>query len=82
MFLIPISQPEPGDYSYSGMHDQGPLPKPIEGGKFAQIIGFVNAAKRASDAFLTEVIEKEKCISKMTTPNDTAQNHEHKRKRM
>ena len=42
------------------MHDHGPLPAPKEGGQFAQIIGFVNAAKKASDAYLTEVIEKEK----------------------
>ena len=44
------------------MHDHGPLPAPKEGGGFAQIIGFVNAAKKASDKYLTEVIEREKLV--------------------
>ena len=56
------TKPEPGDFTYSGVHDQGPLPLPKEGGKFAQIIGFVNAAKNASDKYLTEVIENEKAL--------------------
>ena len=59
------SQPDPGDYTYSGMHDHGPLPPPKEGGDFAQLIGFVNAAKKASDAYLTELIEKEKTAKAM-----------------
>lgn len=75
------SKPEPGDYSYSGMHDQGPLPKLKQGGQFAQIIGLVNAAKKASDAYLTEVIEKEKELGKTQTTNVTAEDPTQKRKR-
>ena len=60
-------KPDPGDYSYSGMHDHGPLQLPKEGGQFAQIIGFVNAAKKASDKYLTEVIEKEKAHAQPAT---------------
>ena len=71
-------KPDPGDYSYSGMHDHGPLPPPREGGKFAQIVGFVNAAKKASDKYLTEVIEKEKAH---VQPVASEANKQHKRKR-
>ena len=71
-------KPDPGDYSYSGMHDHGPLPPPREGGKFAQIVGFVHAAKRASDKYLTEVIEKEKAH---TQPVTSEKNKQRKRKR-
>lgn len=71
-------KPEPGDYSYSGMHDHGPLPPPREGGQFAQIIGFVNTAKKASDKYLTEVIEKEK---QFAPPATSESNQQHKRKR-
>ena len=70
-------KPKPGDYSYSGMHDHGPLPPPREGGQFAQIIGFVNAAKKASDAYLTDVIEKEKKHATSVASGPTL----HKRKR-
>lgn len=63
LFFLAKIKPEPGDYTYSGMHDHGQLPKPREGGRFAQIIGFVNAAKKASDAYLTQVIEKKKALA-------------------
>ena len=68
---ISYIKPEPGDYSYSGMHDHGPLPQPKEGGQFAQIVGLVNEAKKASDSYLTEVIEKEKALAHETAKNST-----------
>ncbi|KAL7475299.1 hypothetical protein ACHAW6_001220 [Cyclotella cf. meneghiniana] len=52
-------KPKPGDYTYSGMHDHGPLPKPKEGGAFAILIGLCEAAKQSSDRYLTVVIEQE-----------------------
>ena len=70
-------KPDPGDYSYSGMHDHGPLPLPTEGSQFAQIIGFVDAAKKASDKYLTEVIEKEKAHA----PPMKSETKQEKRKR-
>ena len=45
------------------MHDHGSLPPPKEGGQFAQIIGLVNEAKKASDKYLTELIEMEKNVA-------------------
>ena len=53
------------------MHDHGPLPQPKEGGQFAQIIGLVNEAKKASDLYLTEVIEKEKDLALEKSKNST-----------
>ena len=63
----PINHPQPkgGDYSYSGMHDHGPLPAPKEGGDFALLIHMVQQAKKKSDELLTNVIEKEKNSAKM-----------------
>lgn len=64
-------QPDAGDYSYSGMHDHGPLPAPREGGDVALLIGCVEATKRCSDEFLTDVIKKEKARSpNQKTGND------------
>mmetsp|Transcript_14523 Transcript_14523/g.20503 ORF Transcript_14523/g.20503 Transcript_14523/m.20503 type:complete len:125 (-) Transcript_14523:9-383(-) len=56
-------KPQAGDYAYSGMHDQGQLPPPKEGGDMALLIGCVQTAKKHSDTFLTEVIKKEKLHS-------------------
>ena len=47
------------------MHDHGHLPSPKEGGEYAHLIGFVCGAKKASDDFLTKVIEAER----MSAPN-------------
>lgn len=77
---IEPTKPEPGDYSYSGMHDHGPLPAPKEGGQFAQIIGLVSAAKKASDVYLTELIEREKILA-TSVGADSAQGGNPKRKR-
>ncbi|KAL3815908.1 hypothetical protein ACHAXA_005756, partial [Cyclostephanos tholiformis] len=78
-------KPEPGDYAYSGMHDHGPLPPPREGGQFADIIGLVRAAKAASDAYLTDLIEREKTSTTTTTQVSAAggiiKGAKHKRKR-
>jgi len=85
-YYIYCIKPEPGDYSYSGMHDHGPLPQPKEGGNFSQIIGLVNEAKKASDLYLTEVIEKEKALiekSKNSTiiPKKSENNGQQQQKR-
>ncbi len=64
------------------MHDQGPLPELRGGGQFSQIIGFVEAAKKASDYYLSEIIDKEKSLAKSHETNvETANNHNQKRKR-
>jgi len=68
------------------MHDHGPLPQPKEGGIFSQIIGLVNEAKKASDLYLTEVIEKEKALiekSKNSTiiPKKSENNGQQRQKR-
>merc|ERR1712038_931692 len=52
-------KPQGGDYSYSGMHDHGPLPLPKEGGDFAKLIGMVNEARNHSDEFLTAIINEQ-----------------------
>lgn len=80
---IEPTKAEPGDYSYSGMHDHGILPAPKEDGQFAQIIGLVSAAKKASDVYLTEliVIEREKTLA-TSERAESAQGENPKRKRL
>lgn len=55
-----LVQPQAGDYTYTGMHDQGPLPEPRQGGSMAKLIACVQQAKATNDEFLTSVIENEK----------------------
>lgn len=66
--LLPGIKPipsQPGDYSYSGMHDQGPLPALKEGGPTtAVLLGCIQAAKEYNNVFLSELIEKEKQTAK------------------
>lgn len=67
ILLLPLLQPQGGDYSYSGMHDHGPLPSPKEGGDFAKLIGMVHEAKKHSDEILTKLIKEENaCIAEQT----------------
>jgi len=55
-------KPEPGDYSYSGMHDNGPLPTLKEGGSYSELIGCVNEASKNSDTLLTKLIKEQKKV--------------------
>jgi hypothetical protein len=55
-----LPQNAAGEYKYSGMHDSGPLVKPVEGGILAALIGAVESAKAHNDEYLTSVIEAEK----------------------
>ena len=53
--------PEPGDVSYSGMHDQGPLPRlNEERGPMSLLLNATHAAKTFNDQFMTKMIQKEK----------------------
>ena len=45
-----------GDESYSGIHDQGPLPPLREGGSMALLLQCAQQAKAFNDEYLTEVI--------------------------
>ena len=42
------------------MHDHAPLPPPKEGGAFALLAGLADAARKHSDALLTQRIEEER----------------------
>ena len=46
------------------MHDHAPLIAPKEGGDMAQLLGCVQAAKKFSDDYLTQVIQDEKQAAK------------------
>eukprot|EP00586_Coscinodiscus_wailesii_P013969 CAMPEP_0172502332 /NCGR_PEP_ID=MMETSP1066-20121228/158876_1 /TAXON_ID=671091 /ORGANISM="Coscinodiscus wailesii, Strain CCMP2513" /LENGTH=119 /DNA_ID=CAMNT_0013277545 /DNA_START=102 /DNA_END=461 /DNA_ORIENTATION=+ len=54
------TKPRAGNYKYSGMHDQGPVPAPREGGPYALLIGCVGRAKARSDELLSRLIREEK----------------------
>lgn len=56
-----------GDESYSGMHDQGPLPPLREGGSMALLLECVQQAKAFNDQYLTEVIASQKSSSATKT---------------
>lgn len=58
--MVDPVKPKGGDYSYSGMHDHGPLPAPKEGGEFSLLIDIVQQAKKNSDELLTKIIQEEK----------------------
>ena len=45
---------------YSGMHDQGVLIPPREGGSGALLVGAVNMARKSNDDYLTKIIEDRK----------------------
>ncbi|KAG7363924.1 hypothetical protein IV203_037126 [Nitzschia inconspicua] len=62
--------PQPGDYSYSGMHDQGPLPDLKQGGPMALLLGCVEGAKEYNISFLTTLIEEEKEQTIKSTKSD------------
>jgi hypothetical protein len=52
-------KPQPGHYSYSGMHDTGELPPLREGGHMADMISYVLAAKSYNDEYLTALMNEE-----------------------
>ena len=53
-----------GDESYSGIHDQGPMPPLREGGTMALLLQCAQQAKAFNDQYLTEVISTQ---SKLVT---------------
>uniref|UniRef100_A0A7S0C2U4 Uncharacterized protein n=1 Tax=Proboscia inermis TaxID=420281 RepID=A0A7S0C2U4_9STRA len=61
---VKATKPLPGDFTYSGMHDHGPLPILKEGGPFSTLIGCVKRARDSSDELLTNIIESEKKAGK------------------
>lgn len=63
---------EPGTYAYTGMHDHGAFQAPKEGGPIALLIGCANEAQKASDKFLTEIIEREKKATATSTSTGAA----------
>jgi len=74
IYLYVHTQPAAGDYSYSGMHDQGPLlPVPRQGGSMAVLLACVDAAKDCNDEYLTGVIHQEKMQHQQEPLNDEEQ---------
>ena len=52
-------QPEAGQYIYSGIHDQGILPPPKEGGDMALLLGCIASARCFNDSHLTMLLSEE-----------------------
>ena len=77
MYSIHYTQPHAGDFSYSGMHDDGPLPALQEGGVMSQLIACVQKAKETNDEYLTGIIEEEK--SRIMSKSEHEQQHESKK---
>ena len=72
----------PGDCDYSGMHDGGPLVEPKEGnGPVTRLIAAVMAAKDYNDAYLTEIIEKEKADKQRRQQEESRRRPEKKKAR-
>ena len=80
MFVSDAPKPQGGEYKYSGMADHGPLPPPKEGGTFAQLITYAKEAQKNSDEFLTNIIEKEKELSRQKK-DSSRQNDDSNRKK-
>mmetsp|Transcript_12838 Transcript_12838/g.35553 ORF Transcript_12838/g.35553 Transcript_12838/m.35553 type:complete len:111 (-) Transcript_12838:5188-5520(-) len=53
-------KPEAGSYVYSGMHDQGVMVEPKEGGVMSSLVGCLMSAKEENNKYLTSVIDDEK----------------------
>ena len=54
--VVVPTKPPAGSFTYSGMHDQGPLVSPREGGDMAILIACCEDAKAHTDEYLTQVI--------------------------
>ena len=63
-FLV---QPNPGDYAYSGIHDQGELPPLKENGDLTKLLTCANKAKEFNDTYLTEIIKRNQAKTKPPT---------------
>jgi len=59
----------PGDDSYSGLHDQGPLPPLKEDGPMAWLLACVQEARKFNDEYLTEAIARQRKTDKDVGPN-------------
>ncbi|CAM9999700.1 unnamed protein product [Ectocarpus fasciculatus] len=55
----PVEGTDKYDYRYTGRHDHGTLPALKTGGPHGELVKAVHDAKADSDAFLTELINKE-----------------------
>jgi hypothetical protein len=72
-------KPQPGDFTYSGMHDSGPLVPPKEGGYMAQLLSYVQAAKNLNDQYMTNIIdnnEKNQLQQQQQQQSDSRQQNE------